>query len=168
MQTRQDPRSLRVKGNAYNTQTNTVLTNVSLHMVLYILEGIENYGSFMCRRFATSSNRSKHRHTDHIISILRFSQLLTNRKSGKHEENLQQFSALGMDMGFFYLFSLAVTLPNSTSTFTQTFESISDVLRIGSIIIFHLSKLRKAKFFMLCDVIFLVRLQGKFDIDHSW
>ena len=33
---------------------------------------------------------------------------------------------------------------------------------------FHLSKLWKAKFFILCDVIFLVRLQGKFDIDHSW
>ena len=26
----------------------------------------------------------------------------------------------------------------------------------------------KAKFFILCDVIFLVRLQGKFAIDHSW
>ena len=23
-------------------------------------------------------------------------------------------------------------------------------------------------FFMLCDVIFLVRLQEKFEIDHSW
>ena len=35
-----------------------------------------------------------------------------------------------------------------------------------SIIIFHLSKLWKAKFFILCDVIFLVKLRGKFDIDH--
>ena len=26
----------------------------------------------------------------------------------------------------------------------------------------------KANFFILCDVIFLVRLQGKFEIDHSW
>ena len=34
-------------------------------------------------------------------------------------------------------------------------------------IIFHLSKLRKARFFILCDVIFLVRLLGKFEIDHS-
>ena len=25
----------------------------------------------------------------------------------------------------------------------------------------------KAKFFILCDVIFLVRLQGKFELDHS-
>ena len=37
-----------------------------------------------------------------------------------------------------------------------------------SIFIFHHSKLWKAKFFILCDVIFLVRLQGKFEIDHSW
>ena len=45
---------------------------------------------------------------------------------------------------------------------------MGEVVRIGSIIIFHLSKLLKAKFFILCDVIFLVRLQGKFEIDHSW
>ena len=44
----------------------------------------------------------------------------------------------------------------------------SEEVRIDSIIIFHLSKLWKAKFFILCDVIFLVRLQGKFNIDHSW
>ena len=41
-------------------------------------------------------------------------------------------------------------------------------MRVGSTIILHLSKLWKAKFFILCDVIFLVRLQEKFDIDHSW
>ena len=35
-------------------------------------------------------------------------------------------------------------------------------------IIFHLSKWWKAKFFILCDVTFLVRLQWKFGIDHSW
>ena len=35
-------------------------------------------------------------------------------------------------------------------------------------IIFYLSKLWKAKFFILCDVIFLVGLQGKFLNDHSW
>ena len=46
---------------------------------------------------------------------------------------------------------------------------MSEVVRIGSIIIFHLSKLKKAnEFSILCDVIFLVRLQGKFGIDHSW
>ena len=38
----------------------------------------------------------------------------------------------------------------------------------SSIIISHLRKLWKAKFFILCDIIFLVRLQGKFEIDHSW
>ena len=47
-------------------------------------------------------------------------------------------------------------------------KCISEVVRIGSIIIFHLSKLWKAKFFILCDVIFLVRLQGKIEIVHSW
>ena len=47
-------------------------------------------------------------------------------------------------------------------------KCISEVVRIASIIIFHLSELRKAKFFILCDVIFLVRLQKKFEIDHSW
>ena len=47
-------------------------------------------------------------------------------------------------------------------------KCISEVARICSIIIFHLSKLWKVKFSILCDVVFLVRLQGKFDIDHSW
>ena len=56
------------------------------------------------------------------------------------------------------------------STFTQPFKEKcrSDVVRIGSIIMFHLSKLWKAKFFMLCDIIFLVGLQDKFEIDRSW
>ena len=40
-------------------------------------------------------------------------------------------------------------------------KCISEVVGIGSIIIFPLSKLCKARFFLLCDVIFLVRLQGK-------
>ena len=35
----------------------------------------------------------------------------------------------------------------------------------GSMIIFHLSKQWKAKFFILCDVIFLLELQGEFDVD---
>ena len=38
-------------------------------------------------------------------------------------------------------------------------------MRIGGIIIFH--NLWKAKFFILFDVIFLVRVQGKFEIDNS-
>ena len=47
-------------------------------------------------------------------------------------------------------------------------DCMSDVARIRSIITFHLSKLWKVKFSILCDVIFLVSLQGNFDIDHSW
>ena len=43
---------------------------------------------------------------------------------------------------------------------------ISEVAIIGCVFIFHLRKLWKAKFSILCDAIFLVRLQGKFDIDH--
>ena len=46
-------------------------------------------------------------------------------------------------------------------------QCVSDVVRIGSLIIFHLSKLSKAKFFILCDAIFLVRLRGKCEIDHT-
>ena len=44
---------------------------------------------------------------------------------------------------------------------------MSDVARICSTITFNLSKLWKVKFSILCDVIFLVILQGNFDIDHS-
>ena len=47
-------------------------------------------------------------------------------------------------------------------------KCIDEVARIGSKIIFHMSKLWKAKFFILCDVILLVRPQEKFEIDHSW
>ena len=45
---------------------------------------------------------------------------------------------------------------------------MSEVVRIGSKVIIYLSKLIKPKFCILCDVIFLVRLQGKFETDHSW
>ena len=63
-------------------------------------------------------------------------------------------------------FPITLSLPSSKSTFSQPVKDkcISEVVRIGSIIVFHLSKLWKAKFFMLCDVIFLMRLQGKFEI----
>ena len=54
--------------------------------------------------------------------------------------------------------------PSSKRTFSHPFKEkcISEVARIhGSI--FHLSKqLWKAKFFILCDVVFLVRLQENF------
>ena len=62
---------------------------------------------------------------------------------------------------------LTLSLPISNSTFSQPFKQkmyLSEVVRIGSIIIFHLSKRWKAKFSILCDVIFLVRLEGKFEI----
>ena len=65
---------------------------------------------------------------------------------------------------------LAFSLSSSKSRFSQPFKKrcISEVGRIGSIIIFQLSKLCKAEFFILCDVIFLVRLQEKFEVVHSW
>ena len=45
----------------------------------------------------------------------------------------------------------------------------NEVVTIGICIsIFHLSELWKAKFFILCDVLILVGLQGKSEIDHSW
>ena len=47
-------------------------------------------------------------------------------------------------------YQLTLSLPSSKSTFC------------------HLSKLWKAKFFIPCDVIFLVRLQEKFESDHCW
>ena len=52
------------------------------------------------------------------------------------------------------------------STFSQPFGEnyISEVVRITGINIFHLSKRCKAKFFILCDVIFLV----KFEVYRSW
>ena len=58
--------------------------------------------------------------------------------------------------------SISLSLPSSKSTFSQPFKekSMSEVARIGSLIIFHLSQLWKAKFSILCNVIFLVRLQG--------
>ena len=46
--------------------------------------------------------------------------------------------------------------------------TVCEVVRIGSIIIFHLSKLLESKFFILCNVILMVRMQGKFEIDHFW
>ena len=65
---------------------------------------------------------------------------------------------------------LTLSPPSSKRTFSQPFlkeKCISGVGRISGIIIFHLSALWKAKFSILCDVIFLVRLQEKFEIDHS-
>ena len=71
----------------------------------------------------------------------------------------------------FFAYLLTFSLPSSKSAFSQPFEEkwTSEVARIGSIIIFHICKLWKGKFFILCDVIFLVRPQGKFEVDHlNW
>ena len=58
--------------------------------------------------------------------------------------------------------SLTLSLPSSKSTFPQPFKKkfISEVVRIGWIIIFHLNKLLKTKLSTLCGVIFLARQQG--------
>ena len=62
------------------------------------------------------------------------------------------------------------SLLGSKSTFSQPFKRIIRAgVRISSIIIFRLSERWKAKFSILCGVLFLVTLQGKFEIDrHSW
>ena len=43
---------------------------------------------------------------------------------------------------------------------------MSDVLRIGAIIIFQSEQAMKAKFLILCNVIYWWRLQEKFQLDH--
>ena len=50
-----------------------------------------------------------------------------------------------------YRVSLSLSLPSSKSTFSQPLKNklTSEVVRIGSIIIFHPRKLRKAKFFIV-------------------
>ena len=59
---------------------------------------------------------------------------------------------------------------NVINPFTPKYILISEVVRIGcgldDMIVFHLIKLWRAKFFVVCDVILLLRLQEKFDIDH--
>ena len=62
---------------------------------------------------------------------------------------------------------LTVSLPSLKKYLLPTFyieQCISDAMYI----VFHLSKLWKAKFFILCDIILLVRLQEKFELEHSW
>ena len=52
---------------------------------------------------------------------------------------------------------LTLSLPSSKRPFSQPFKEkcYSEVVRTGSMIIFNLNKLWKAKFVILCDVIFL-------------
>ena len=66
--------------------------------------------------------------------------------------------------------SQSLTPISSRSTFSQPFKDkcMWGSERIGSIIILHLSKRWKTKFFILCDAILLSMLQEKFEIDHSW
>ena len=66
---------------------------------------------------------------------------------------------------YFPISKLTLSLLSSKSTLKR--KCINEVARICIIIIFQLSKLWKAKFSLLCDVIFLVGLEGKFDIYHS-
>ena len=61
---------------------------------------------------------------------------------------------------------------HKNSTFSQPFKKkyMSKVVRISCIIsiaVFRLSKLWIATFFILCDIIFLLRLQEELQIDHS-
>ena len=55
-----------------------------------------------------------------------------------------------------------ISLPSSKRTLSQQTYKL---VRIVSVIIFHLSKLWKTKFFILCGGVFQVGLQGKFEID---
>ena len=66
--------------------------------------------------------------------------------------------------------SLTLPRPCSKRTFSQLYKEkcISEAVRVGSVNSFHLNNLWKATFFILCDVIFLMRLEGKFEVDHSW
>ena len=64
---------------------------------------------------------------------------------------------------------LTISHPSSKTTFSQAFKEkyVSKVVRIGCMInlAYNLSKLWKVMFFILCEVMFRVRLQGKFEID---
>ena len=84
-----------------------------------------------------------------------------------HNTYVYQFS-----VSIFNMFLLNSFAPKLKKYILPTFyrENVFYVVvNIGSTIICHLStKLWKAKFFMLSDVIFLVRQQGKFEIDYSW
>ena len=71
-----------------------------------------------------------------------------------------------------FLAALRFHSQDQKATFSQPFkeECMSNVVRIGSIIIFHLRIAMKSQVLhtVLCDVISLVRLQGQFEIDHPW
>ena len=59
-----------------------------------------------------------------------------------------------------FVWDLTLSLPSSKLVHSLNLlkeKCISEVVRIGSIIIFYLSKLEKAKFSIQCDVMVLVR-----------
>ena len=61
----------------------------------------------------------------------------------------------------------SVVVQNILPTFyREMYKCCSENLVVQSV--FHLSKLWKTKFLLLCDVILLVRLEEKFGIDYSW
>ena len=76
-------------------------------------------------------------------------------------------------------FGLEVTCGGTGGWMCHSIQSVSQsqlpqnykwctVIRIGNQLSSDHTKPWKAKFFALCDVMFLVRLQEKFEIDHSW
>ena len=95
-------------------------------------------------------------------------QVQTFEKSSEFQIKFQMFLFYAVVRAGTTEFDSRIFEPSSkfNRTFAQPFKEIcmSEVVRIGSIIIFHLNKRCKAKFSILCDVIFLVRLQGKFEV----
>ena len=61
---------------------------------------------------------------------------------------------------------LTPSLPSSKSAFSNLLKINVRWREVGSGIIFHLSRVWRASFSILCDVILLVRLQENFEIDH--
>ena len=89
----------------------------------------------------------------------------SKQKSFPQSEQEKAWGGNGENVG-----GWALSLPSSRGKFSQPFQEkcISKVVRIDGIMNFHLSKLWKAKFSIPCGVIFLVRLQRKFEVNHSW
>ena len=79
-----------------------------------------------------------------------------------------RYVSIHRSSNFLKTYEWTLSLLRSKTTFFQTFKKKCThlLVRIGSIIIFRLSKLWQVKFFILFDVIVLVRLQEKFEIDR--
>ena len=143
----------------------------------HVTPGTPNYTmracSFMieCSHFAFPLAKGKHSKFSrcrYFYAVLDHFTNLTPR-SLKKMIILPTLATSLIHVGRMYL--LTLSLPSSQKVHSPNLlkrKCISEVVRIGSAIIFHLSELWKAKFSILCDVLLLVRLQEKFDIDHSW